>query len=157
MRIYHRHHAKGFTLVEIMIVVAIIALIASVAIPNLLRARLNANTSAAIGDLATINSALQSDMGAANPKQYSATLVALSAAAPPYIDAVLGAGARHGYNFIYAPVVNAATGLRLTYTLNANPISPGVSGQRTFFSDESGVIRSAAGPAAATVGDPALD
>ena len=56
----HLRSKKGFTLVEIMIVVAIIALLAAIAIPNLLRARHNANESAAIGSMRTFSSALES-------------------------------------------------------------------------------------------------
>lgn len=126
---------KGFTLVEIMIVVAIIALLAAIAIPNLLRARLNANEAAAISSLRTISTACESFRAAQNPITYPANLAALSGANPAYIDATLGTGTKQGYTFVYA-LVNANQ-----YTCTGTPVTANVTGVRVFFVDESGVIR----------------
>ena len=84
---------RGFTLVEIMIVVAIIALLAAIAIPNLLRARHNANESAAIASLRTISTAMESFRVAETPPAYPASLATLGAppSSSPYIDAQLAA------------------------------------------------------------------
>jgi len=131
---------KGFTLVEIMIVVAIIALLAAIAIPNLLRARHNANEATAIAALRTISVACESFRAAATPTTYPATLAVLGAAAPPYIDnalaaAINAAAARQGYFFTYARQnVNQ-------YTCTATPAQVGTSGTRVFFVNETGVIR----------------
>ena len=136
----------GFTLVEIMIVVAIISLLAAIAIPNLLRARHNANEAASIGALRTISTACESFRSAQTPPTYPANLAALSGAVPPYIDAGLAgataaATARQGYFYTYARV-NANQ-----FTCTASPAVTGTTGTRIFFVDESGVIRlnSAAG------------
>src|SRR3989338_271196 len=98
---------KGFTLVEIMIVVAIIALLAAIAIPNLLRARHNANESAAIAALRTLSTAEESYRAAQTPPSYSADLGDLFDSTPPYIDAALSGAtsstnSRQGYFFTYA-------------------------------------------------------
>ena len=126
---------KGFTLVEIMIVVAIIALLAAIAIPNLLRARHNANESAAVASLRTVSTACESFRAVQTPTTYPASLAALGAAAPPYIDTNLAAGTKQGYTFVYA-LVSANQ-----YTCTGSPTTVGVTGTRVFFVDESGVIR----------------
>lgn len=137
LKLRQRH---GFTLVEIMIVVAIIALLAAIAIPNLLRARHNANEAASIAAVRTISTACESFRAAQTPTSYPANLAALSAATPAYIDAGLAGAtaagtARQGYFYTYA-LVNANQ-----FTCTASPAVSGTTGTRIFFVDESGVIR----------------
>ncbi len=133
---------RGFTLVEIMIVVAIIALLSAVAVPNLLRARHNANETAVIASLRTISTAMESWRGAQTPATYSgASLVNLAGATPPYIDGALGAadpGTKHGYTFTLTII--AGTGNQ-QYTCAAHPAAYRSTGTRAFIVDESGVIR----------------
>jgi len=137
MSIYRRG-AKGFTLVEIMIVVAIIALIAAIAIPNLLRSRHNANETAAVGTVKSLMEAIESFRAAQTPPAYPALLVDLSNAVPPYVPAALtgatAAPGRQGYFYTYTrPTVN-------TYTLLAQPVTTQVTGTSSFFGNEAGVI-----------------
>ena len=132
-------HKKSFTLVEIMIVVAIIALLAAIAIPNLLRARHNANEAAAISSTKTLATAMESFRAVQTPPTYPATFAALSTATPPYVDATLtGATAsnasRQGYFYAYTSGVN-------TYSVVTSPATVNVTGTRVFFVNESGVIR----------------
>jgi len=130
---------RGFTLVEIMIVVAIIALTAAIAIPNLLRARLNANESMAIASIQTISSAAQS-YRTANPT-YPSILSDLSSPYPPYLDVILGCVnqpcGKQGYSF-------ALTGVTDNFTATATPQTFNVTGNRSFYVDASGVIRTCA-------------
>ncbi|MDP2911786.1 MAG: type II secretion system protein [Candidatus Omnitrophota bacterium] len=131
---------RGFTLVEIMIVVAIISLLAAIAIPNLLRARHNANEAAGIAALRTISTACESYRAAQTPPAYPVNLAALSTAVPAYIDSGLAGAtaagtAKQGYFFTYAQV-NANQ-----FTCLASPAASGTTGTRIFFVDESGVIR----------------
>jgi prepilin-type N-terminal cleavage/methylation domain-containing protein len=137
---------RGFTLVEIMIVVAIIALLAAIAIPNLLRARLQANESSAQAALKTIATAEVTFRSAGNAY---ADLNSLGSATPPYIDSVLGCAtepcAKAGYNF--ATTNNAAE----TFCVTAVPGTVNVTGVRSFCITEDGVVR--LGAAAGTTHD----
>ena len=136
---------RGFTLVEIMIVVAIIALLAAIAIPNLLRARLQANESAAQAAIKTIATA-EITYRTANPTY--GTLAELGGAVPPYIDAVLAAGAKNGYTFAVTDVGALTPD---SFHSSAVPMNPNVTGVRSFCVTEDGVVRvQAAGGAIAS-------
>jgi prepilin-type N-terminal cleavage/methylation domain-containing protein len=141
---------SGFTLIELMIVVAIIAIIAAIAIPSLLRSRMSANEAGAIGSLRTISAgevsfqaACYQDADGDGVGDYGTLPQLLNpdgvAGVPGYIDEVLAAGQKHGYVFTLNSVAGGA-GVPASYTCNGDPLSP-QSGRRTFFLDESGVIR----------------
>ncbi len=143
---------KGFSLIELLIVVAIILIIAAIAIPNLIRSRMAANEASAIGSMRVINTsciAYSASYGTfpsalANLGPIAAGGTASSTSAD-LIDAVLSAGTKSGYTFSYVP----ANGNQ-TYTLTATPLVAGQTGQRMFFTDLSGVIRADASGAGAT-------
>ncbi len=152
---------KGFSLIELLIVVAIILIIAAIAIPNLLKSKMAANESSAVGSIRTLNTAMVTFAAQCPALGYPATLTLLGpgpgdCTGANIVDNVLGVAApvKSGYNFTYAPGA-AAAGVVNTYTLNADPSNPGTTGQRHFFSDQTGVIRYNQ-TALAGAGDPAL-
>jgi len=139
---------QGFSLIELLIVVAIIGIIAAIAIPNLLASRRAANESAAIGSMRTIGTAENTYLSTLGNNTNYASLAELGTAT--LIDAVLAAGtAKSGYTYTTTTVAGSGT-----FVSNSTPVSAS-TGNRNFFADESGVIRFAAG-AAATVASPPI-
>ena len=137
---------KGFSLIELLIVVAIILIIAAIAIPNLLRSKMAANEAAAVAALRTINTS--SVAYSTTYGQYPGALASLgpmpsgqnpSSTTADLIDQVLAAGTKSGYTITYTGATSS--GVVGSYTITAAPVTQGVSGQRGFFTDQSGVIR----------------
>jgi prepilin-type N-terminal cleavage/methylation domain-containing protein len=156
---------KGFSLIELLIVVAIILIIAAIAIPNLLRSRIAANEASAVGSLRSVNTA-QVTYAATYPTVGFApdlnTLGPGSGTTPSstnasLLDSVLGCSGgnattgcpKSGYTFILSgDITNTPI---TTYTASAGPVTVDQTGKRYFFTDASGVIRyNAAGPASST-------
>ena len=144
----------GFSLIELLIVVAIILIIAAIAIPNLLHSRMAANESSAVGSMRTITTSETAYSTTYPNTGYSPSLGALGGAAPCaaasaaaacLIDNILAgattaATAKNGYYFTYT--AGAAVGGTVnTYTNVALPSVAGTTGQRGFYTDQSGVIR----------------
>jgi prepilin-type N-terminal cleavage/methylation domain-containing protein len=138
-----RNKQKGFSLIELLIVVAIILIIAAIAIPNLMRSKMAANEASAVASLRTLNTSIvaYSTTYATDPP----TLTALGPSAAPsstaadLVDSLLGTdpAQKSGYTLTYA----AVAGTPITqYTILAAPQSTS-TGQRKFFTDQSGVIR----------------
>jgi prepilin-type N-terminal cleavage/methylation domain-containing protein len=129
----------GFTLIELMIVIAIIAIIAAIAIPNLIEARKGSNESAAIGALRTLTTAQalfrEGDRDRDGVLDYATSLTELNRYGS-LIDPVLASGTKQGYSFTIVSDDN-----RFVWSSTAEPVTPGKSGDRYFFVDESGVIR----------------
>jgi len=137
---------KGFSLIELLIVVAIILVIAAIAVPSFLRSRIAANESAAASAIRMVNSAQFSYSSAYPSTGFASTLTALggTACSPPastgacLIDTVLAAGVKSGYSFTLSNVSGTPSS---SYSLVASPSLANYSGVRNFCSIEDAVIR----------------
>lgn len=139
----------GFTLVELLIVLAIVAIIAAIAIPSVLEARKRANEAAAISTLKKCHSAHQRFIADAS--------MGLTDGFDPGYDefeadmSADGEAVRSGYRFTLDGGVSGGSGDDYDFFANADPVAPGKSGDRWFYIDGTGVIRySTSGPAGAT-------
>jgi prepilin-type N-terminal cleavage/methylation domain-containing protein len=136
---------KGFSLIELLLVVAVITIIAAIAIPNFLRSRLRANEASAVASLRVINTAAVtftitypdlgfpaqlSSLGGANPCAGSSTQSCL-------IDDILAQGNKSGYVFAWTGDGAIPS---VTFAVTGTPQVLGASGQRMFCSDQTGVI-----------------
>jgi type IV pilus assembly protein PilA len=160
---------KGFSLIELLIVVAIILIIAAIAIPNLLRSRMAAAQASAVGSVRTINTAsisYNSTYGNGFPPSLTAIgnngTTSVTCTNAELIDTVLSSGTKQGYTFIVSKGTSAVTsassscsagyGYADGYMVTATPVTVGTTGQTSYCSDPSGVIRF--NPAGATNGGP---
>jgi type IV pilus assembly protein PilA len=139
---------KGFSLIELLIVVAIILIIAAIAIPNLLKSKMAANESSAVGSLRTYNTAMVTYAAQCPANGYPAGFanlggVAGDCTAANIVDNVLGVAAptKSGYTFKYKTPGTSGGAAGATYDINADPVNRGTTGQRSFFTDQAGVIR----------------
>jgi len=137
---------RGFSLIELMVVVSIIMTLSAIAAPNLLRSKMAATEASAVGSLRALNTAAitYSTIYGGYPRALSdlGPATAATSTSADLIDSVLSSGTKTGYVFTYSKGATDLNSNVLTYSISAQPISPGVTGERFFFTDQSGIIRS---------------
>ena len=161
---------KGFSLIELLIVVAIILIIAAIAIPNLQRAKMTANEAAAVQAMRSIFTAEAAYLaqGWNNPTSvgFTAALPDLGSGGgcnPPtatsacqlddiIANATTAAKGKSGYYFTYLPISNGTT--NTAFSVNGDPVQRGTTGSRSFYTDQTGIIRANAAQAASASDSP---
>jgi type IV pilus assembly protein PilA len=140
---------QGFSLIELLLVVAVILIIAGIAIPNYLRSKMRANEAAAVANMRTITTA---EVSYTTTYGIGFSLDLISLADNPsgivdqshasLIDEVLAHGQKNGYSYTYTVVNQDSLGHVTDYAVTADPLVPNTTGTRHFYADQSGTIRS---------------
>jgi len=149
---------RAFSLMELLIVVAVILIIAAIAVPKLFRSKMAANEASAVGSLKAVNAACVSyastwSVGYPVVLSYLGPGTPTSATGAGIIDSLLAGGTKSGYTFSYISGAPSGGQVR-TYALRANPTVPNQTGQRYFFTDQTGVIRQNLGSVATSSSAP---
>jgi len=152
---------RGFSLIELLIVVAVILIIAAIAIPNFMRSRMRANESAAVQNLRNITTAnvvylTTYGIGFSDSlTKLGGNAVIVDSTAAGLIDSVLSSGIKSGYSYTYAVISTDGAGQVLAYSVNAEPTALGATGDTYYYVDQTSIIRrNNTGLAGAT--DPAI-
>ncbi|MGC1418385.1 MAG: prepilin-type N-terminal cleavage/methylation domain-containing protein [Candidatus Acidiferrum sp.] len=138
---------RGFSLVELLIVVTIILIISAIAIPSYMRSRMQANEASAVSSLRMINTAAITYFSTYQQAGYPPTLASMGGVAPCtstatsacMLDETVALGTKSGYAFAWESDGAVPS---VAYTATATPISVGRTGQRMFCTDQTGVTRS---------------
>jgi prepilin-type N-terminal cleavage/methylation domain-containing protein len=149
-----RNTRKGFSLIELLVVMAIIMILGAIGLPNMLRSIMLANETSAVQSLRTLNEAAivytssyggypttLTQMGPSSTPAATGGTIAYPGAAD-LIDSRLVTGIKSGYTFNWVAGPTDSLNHTVSYYIVATPIYPGVTGQRTFYTDSTGIIRS---------------
>jgi type IV pilus assembly protein PilA len=140
-----RTRQKGFSLVELLIAMAIVLIISAIAVPNLLTARMAANEASAVSSLRTINGSAVTYSLTYPDSGFPPSLAVMGGAQPCtatpesacLLDETLASGLKSGYSFVWSSDGNTPS---VEYTITANPVAVGSTGLGAYCSDQSDTI-----------------